>query len=84
MGSGNGGGSGGGGGGEGMVQQVDIVVLGLGPAGARAARAAAARGWRVVAFDRKQVAGQPVQCAELVPGLIGQDGLDAVKNHLGL
>ncbi|MEX2482486.1 MAG: NAD(P)/FAD-dependent oxidoreductase [Gammaproteobacteria bacterium] len=58
-----------------MTQAFDVVVLGLGPAGARAARAAAARGCRVVAFDRKRVAGQPVQCAELVPGLIGQDGV---------
>jgi digeranylgeranylglycerophospholipid reductase len=56
-----------------MTIDIDVAVLGLGPAGARAAQVAAAQGCRVIAFDRKRVAGQPVQCAELVPGLIGQD-----------
>lgn len=56
-----------------MTTAIDVAVLGLGPAGARAARAAAAAGCQVIAFDRKRVAGQPVQCAELVPALIGQD-----------
>lgn len=51
-----------------MNRAVDILVLGLGPAGASAAAAAARAGARVVALDRKKVAGQPVQCAELVPG----------------
>ena len=50
---------------------VDILCVGLGPAGARAATCAAARGLRVVAIDRKHVAGIPVQCAEFVPALIG-------------
>lgn len=50
---------------------VDILVLGLGPAGARAAQAAASRGLHVVAVDRKRAAGLPVQCAEFVPGLVG-------------
>ncbi len=50
---------------------VDILVLGLGPAGARAAHAAARRGLRVVAVDRKRAAGLPVQCAEFVPGPVG-------------
>ena len=45
----------------------DVVVIGLGPAGASAARAAAQRGARVIAVDRRQQAGVPVQCAELVP-----------------
>lgn len=51
-----------------MKAAADILVLGLGPAGASAAAAAARAGARVVALDRKKVAGQPVQCAELVPG----------------
>jgi digeranylgeranylglycerophospholipid reductase len=52
-------------------QSVDVLCVGLGPAGARAAAAAAARGWRVLAIDRKHEAGLPVQCAELVPPLLG-------------
>ena len=50
---------------------VDVLCVGLGPAGACAAAAAAAGGARVLAVDRKREAGRPVQCAELVPGLIG-------------
>lgn len=50
---------------------VLVLVVGLGPAGARAARAAAQAGARVLAIDRKRVAGQPVQCAEFVPAMIG-------------
>lgn len=53
-------------------QTIDVLVVGLGPAGASAATAAASRGARVVAIDRKRVAGHPVQCAEFVPALIGQ------------
>jgi len=52
---------------------VDVLVVGLGPAGARAAAAAARGGARVLAVDRKAVAGDPVQCAELVPALLGCD-----------
>lgn len=50
----------------------DVLVAGLGPAGAAAARAAALAGCSVLALDRRRQAGVPVQCAELVPGLIGQ------------
>lgn len=53
------------------IERVDIVCVGLGPAGARAAAAAAAHGCRVVALDRKHEAGVPVQCAEFVPAMIG-------------
>ncbi|MGE5638558.1 MAG: NAD(P)/FAD-dependent oxidoreductase, partial [Clostridia bacterium] len=56
-----------------MKRTADILVLGLGPAGASAAAAAARLGARVVALDRKKVAGQPVQCAELVPGPLQVD-----------
>jgi geranylgeranyl reductase family protein len=50
---------------------VDVLVVGLGPAGATAAAAAAGAGARVLAIDRKSQAGLPVQCAELVPAMIG-------------
>ena len=50
---------------------TDVLVVGLGPAGATAAAAAAAAGARVIAIDRKRRAGVPVQCAELVPAMIG-------------
>ena len=56
-----------------MTGRVDILVVGLGPAGASAAREAARAGASVLAVDRKRAAGAPVQCAEFVPRLIGQD-----------
>ena len=56
-----------------MTGAVDILVVGLGPAGASAAREAARAGCSVLAVDRKHAAGEPVQCAEFVPRLIGQD-----------
>jgi len=57
-------------------QVVDLVVVGLGPAGACAAEAAATSGMRVIAIDRKQVAGTPVQCAEFVPGPLAAEVAD--------
>ncbi len=56
-----------------MTGRVDILVVGLGPAGASAAREAARAGASVLAVDRRRAAGEPVQCAEFVPRLIGQD-----------
>lgn len=56
---------------------VDVLVIGLGPAGASAARAAARAGLDVIAIDRKQRAGEPVQCAEFVPQLLSPT-IDAV------
>ena len=53
-----------------MTESADVLVLGLGPAGASAAAAAARLGCRVIAIDRKREAGLPVQCAELVPGIV--------------
>ena len=47
--------------------ESDVVVVGLGPAGASAARAAASAGARVIAVDRRERPGEPVQCAEFVP-----------------
>ena len=53
-----------------MIETADVVVLGLGPAGASAAAAAARRGCRVIALDRKREPGLPVQCAEFVPAML--------------
>lgn len=50
-----------------MTDTVDVLVIGLGPAGAAAAWAAARAGLSVLAIDRKQRIGEPVQCAEFVP-----------------
>jgi digeranylgeranylglycerophospholipid reductase len=52
---------------------VDVFVVGLGPAGACAAAAAAQAGLNVLAIDKKKEPGLPVQCAEFVPSLIGQE-----------
>jgi digeranylgeranylglycerophospholipid reductase len=59
---------------DGMVNEVpDVMVVGLGPAGSRAAAAAAAAGYGVVALERRAEAGSPVQCAEFVPTMIERD-----------
>ena len=47
-------------------ESYDIVVIGAGPAGARAAQAAAQAGARVLLIDRRHRIGVPVRCAELV------------------
>jgi len=62
---------------------ADLIVIGLGPAGARAADAAASTGKRVIALDRKREAGTPVQCAEFIPTMVGQElaELDAVTHQ---
>jgi geranylgeranyl reductase family protein len=58
----------------------DVLVIGLGPAGSRAAAAAAEASLAVVALERRAVAGSPVQCAEFVPLMLDQElrGLNAV------
>lgn len=64
----------------------DVLVVGLGPAGARAAGAAAREGLSVVAIDRRSRPGFPVQCAEFIPALMEQEiaGLDDVtRQHIG-
>ena len=53
---------------------IDVLVVGLGPAGSSAAAVAAKAGARVIAIDRKRQAGVPVQCAELVPAMVGAPG----------
>lgn len=55
------------------ARDIDVLVVGLGPAGARAAEAAARRDCRVVGLDRRRAAGLPVQCAEFVPAMIGTE-----------
>ena len=57
----------------GLPESCDLLVVGLGPGGSSAAAAAAAEGCSVVAVDRKRRAGFPVQCAEFVPAMIGQE-----------
>ncbi len=58
------------------ARKVDAFVLGLGPAGSRAAAAAARAGLTVLAVDHKLEAGRPVQCAEFVAALIGSEVRD--------
>lgn len=60
---------------------IDVLVVGLGPAGASAARAAALLGARVLGIDRKAQAGRPVQCAEFVPTMIGQELDGLARSH---
>jgi geranylgeranyl reductase family protein len=55
------------------IEAADVVVVGLGPAGSRAAAAASSAGARVVAFERREEVGRPVQCAEFVPALLDQE-----------
>ena len=55
------------------VETPDVVVVGLGPAGSRAAEAAARAGLTVVALEKRKEAGSPVQCAEFVPSMIERD-----------
>jgi geranylgeranyl reductase family protein len=62
---------------------TDLLVVGLGPAGSRAARAAALEDMPVIAIDRRSRPGFPVQCAEFIPALMGQEiaGLHAVTRQ---
>lgn len=55
------------------IETPDVLVVGLGPAGSRAAAVAAATGLNVIALERRQTPGSPVQCAEFVPSLIEHD-----------
>jgi geranylgeranyl reductase family protein len=55
-----------------MDEAYDIVVIGAGPAGSRAAQAAALRGARVILIDQRQRIGVPVQCGEFVPRWISR------------
>lgn len=55
------------------IETPDVLVVGLGPAGSRAAEAAALAGLRVVALEKRTQAGLPIQCAEFVPSMIERD-----------
>lgn len=67
-----------------MTLDADICIIGLGPAGAEAARLAAAAGLKVIAVERKREAGLPVQCAEFVPSLLSNETLEAFHNSVQL
>ena len=54
------------------LKPVDVLVVGLGPAGGAAAAAAAGAGLSVLAIERKQQIGVPVQCAEFIPLPLGK------------
>ena len=49
-----------------MNGAYDVVVVGAGPAGSTAARYAARRGLKVLAVDRRNEIGVPVQCGEYI------------------
>jgi len=55
-----------------MAESYDVIVVGAGPAGSRAAQAAAERGGKVLLIDWKQRIGVPVQCGEFVPRMIAR------------
>jgi digeranylgeranylglycerophospholipid reductase len=55
------------------LETPDVLVVGLGPAGSRAAEAAAVAGLTVVALEKRGEPGAPVQCAEFVPSMIERD-----------
>jgi geranylgeranyl reductase family protein len=55
------------------LERPDVLVVGLGPAGSRAAEAAARAGLKVIALEKRAEAGTPVQCAEFVPSMIERD-----------
>ena len=55
------------------LETPDVLVVGLGPAGSRAAEAAARAGTTVIALEKRAEPGTPVQCAEFVPSMIERD-----------
>ncbi|MGE5242173.1 MAG: geranylgeranyl reductase family protein [Bacteroidota bacterium] len=55
-----------------MTRAVDVLLVGVGPGGAAAAGAAAAAGLEVLAVEKKKRIGEPVQCAEFIPGPLAE------------
>jgi len=55
-----------------MMRAVDVLVVGIGPGGAAAAGSAAAAGLEVLALEKKKRIGEPVQCAEFIPGPLAE------------
>jgi len=51
----------------------DVLVVGAGPAGSSTARAAAKGGAEVILVDKRNVIGQPVQCAEWISKMLTQE-----------
>lgn len=51
-----------------MTRTVDVLVVGAGPGGSAAAWRAAKAGCRVLVVEKKKRIGEPVQCAEFIPG----------------
>ncbi|MCF6221386.1 MAG: NAD(P)/FAD-dependent oxidoreductase [Robiginitomaculum sp.] len=62
--------------------KIDVAIIGLGPAGASAAIIAARAGLSVQAFEKKAVAGHPVQCAEFVPAMLDAGELVMSENSV--
>ena len=61
---------------------LDVAIIGLGPAGSSAAIIAAKEGLNVYAFEKKTVAGHPVQCAEFVPAMLDAGELVMSENSV--
>ncbi|MDH3514743.1 MAG: NAD(P)/FAD-dependent oxidoreductase, partial [Gammaproteobacteria bacterium] len=51
-----------------MSRSTDVLVVGAGPGGSVAAWRAARAGCRVLVLEKKKHIGEPVQCAEFIPG----------------
>jgi digeranylgeranylglycerophospholipid reductase len=74
-----------------MTNVVDMLVVGAGPGGAAAALRAAAAGLNTLVIEKKKRIGEPVQCAEFIPGpmagYVRRDGvlsqrIDGMKTYL--
>lgn len=50
----------------------DVLIVGAGPAGSCAAHAAAVAGAKALMIEKRPQIGEPVQCAEYIPGLLRQ------------
>lgn len=53
-------------------QHFDVLIVGAGPAGSCAAHAAALAGANALMIEKRRQIGEPVQCAEYIPGLLAQ------------